>query len=111
MPTSEEQLRAMVDLRIMVVIDHPDLREESAYQQNWGFVERFNDECFTVKLEEGVFDYWIFSNDTIEFCAPFAKGDSLHLTGLCPGYKAIGVRGPKSGALVEELMHRHGRGG
>src|SRR6185436_12335440 len=108
---SEAQLRALVDLRIMVVIDHPKLYEESAGQQNWGYVESFDDETFIVKLEEGVFHYWIFPNEAIDFCEPFNPGDKLLLTGMTPGYRATAIRGPNSGDLVRELKAQYKRTG
>lgn len=109
--SKEAQLRRMVDGRVMVIIDHPNLREESAHQQNWGYIQRFDDRCFVVKLEEGVFDYWVFENCLIPDDWAIIEGDKLVLTGTTPGYKAWAVRGPDSGDIVERLLKEQKTGG
>jgi hypothetical protein len=91
---------------VRIIIDHPKLHEESGGQQNWGYIERFTDEEFVVKLEEGVFDYWIFPNDLLEWIIHPRRGDSIRLEGLCPGYKATGVRGPQAEEYVRNKIER-----
>lgn len=99
---SEELLRQMVDWRIRITVDLPSLREESGNQENWGYVESFDDETLVVKLVEGVYDFWVFPVGIVSFVRDLQPTDRLLFRGDTPGWNCAAVRGPNSRDRIQE---------
>lgn len=95
---TESQLRTLVDDRVMVTVTTNG--ESPGGEENWGYIESFNDRTFRLRLEEGMYDYWVFPISVIPDDWEFRTGKRMHLIldTVC-----VGVHGEDLGPQTGEL--------